>query len=462
MQSTMRWTVLVCGLGLSGCGDEGGSSNTAAGGGNLTSVSAEAAGDNCAEGGTRIDVGVDANGNGTLDADEITDTSYVCNAPGGLSLGDVKALLAISEEPAGDNCAEGGRKVESGIDRNGNGELDADEVDATDYDCSADAFARVHFGDFDVRTQADVDDLANYDIILGDLDIRTGIDVANLSLPSVRIVSGDVDIHNCDESGETLETITFPALERVSDDLDIYLDCGTANLKAVSAPLLTRVDSVYVGYASSLETLSLPALTHAHAVDVYDNPSLVTLDLSSLSSLRYAWFYDNESLSDCQAIETILLTWRTPGGDFEMNNDGVACEDDELLCPSLEALGAPAGFRGCYFAGEQTWDEARALCQSLGDYDLATFTSQADLDAFNQGRRLGGNFWVGYSDADDEGTWSWTQTSSFAPVNGDPAFWADGEPNGGTDENCLEVYSSGLGNDAHCDDGRIALCRAVD
>lgn len=38
---------------------------------------------NCANGGTRIETGTDANGNGALDASEIDDTSYVCNGEDG-------------------------------------------------------------------------------------------------------------------------------------------------------------------------------------------------------------------------------------------------------------------------------------------------------------------------------------------------------------------------------------------
>ena len=45
------------------------------------------------------------------------------------------ALIATSTEPAGTNCANGGVKIEAGVDDNGNGQLDANEVDSTQYIC---------------------------------------------------------------------------------------------------------------------------------------------------------------------------------------------------------------------------------------------------------------------------------------------------------------------------------------
>lgn len=45
----------------------------------LILATAEDAGLNCVNGGIRIDIGIDANGNGILDSDEISSTEYICN-----------------------------------------------------------------------------------------------------------------------------------------------------------------------------------------------------------------------------------------------------------------------------------------------------------------------------------------------------------------------------------------------
>jgi hypothetical protein len=97
----------------------------------------------CPAGGQRIDAGLD-NGlgggeplDGALQPGEITSTSYVCNGgAGGAGAAGVSARVQVSAEPEGTNCARGGQKIESGLDANGNGALDSNEVTATAYVCN--------------------------------------------------------------------------------------------------------------------------------------------------------------------------------------------------------------------------------------------------------------------------------------------------------------------------------------
>ncbi len=100
----------------------------------LISVSNEPAGSNCADGGIKIEVGLDDNSNGTLDPEEIDDTAYVCDGEDGTD--GLNSLISISHEPAGDNCANGGEKIEVGHDRNNNGVLDPEEVEDIRYVCN--------------------------------------------------------------------------------------------------------------------------------------------------------------------------------------------------------------------------------------------------------------------------------------------------------------------------------------
>jgi OmcA/MtrC family decaheme c-type cytochrome len=92
----------------------------------------EPAGANCANGGTKVEAGVDDNNNGTLDADEIINTTYVCDGVG------TNALVKTSPEAAGANCAFGGTRIETGLDSNNNKTLDASEIDAaaTSFVCN--------------------------------------------------------------------------------------------------------------------------------------------------------------------------------------------------------------------------------------------------------------------------------------------------------------------------------------
>lgn len=112
----------------------------ASGRNSLVEVIAEAAGANCATGGKRINTGVDSNGNGSLDSGEIAASSYVCNGASGLN-----TLLAINDESAGSNCAAGGKKITSGLDANSNGTLDSGEVSATAYVCNGSSGADLSY-----------------------------------------------------------------------------------------------------------------------------------------------------------------------------------------------------------------------------------------------------------------------------------------------------------------------------
>jgi hypothetical protein len=130
----------------------------------LVKTTTEIAGANCATGGVKIEYGLDANNNGTLDVSEInaTLTKYVCNGavgatgpagstgpqgaqgiqgpagstgltgPQGVAGSNgLNALIKTTTEPAGSNCANGGTKIETGLDANSNGVLDTSEVNAS-------------------------------------------------------------------------------------------------------------------------------------------------------------------------------------------------------------------------------------------------------------------------------------------------------------------------------------------
>ena len=130
----------------------------------LVRLTPEPAGANCAQGGQLLEVGIDnGDGGGTernnvLEAGEVDSSTYVCNGADGAPGADgadgmdgapgadgadgadgQNALIKTSQESPGANCASGGLKIETGIDADNSGTLDAGEVDAaqTQYLCSA-------------------------------------------------------------------------------------------------------------------------------------------------------------------------------------------------------------------------------------------------------------------------------------------------------------------------------------
>jgi len=95
----------------------------------LVRLDDEPAGANCPAGGVRIEAGLDLNGDGILSANEVTETSYTCNA--------VSTLINIVAEPAGPNCGAGGQAIQTGVDANHDGTLELAEVQHTSYVCGA-------------------------------------------------------------------------------------------------------------------------------------------------------------------------------------------------------------------------------------------------------------------------------------------------------------------------------------
>jgi len=120
----------------------------------LSLVTPEPEGANCEFGGVRVDTGFDDNFDGVLDPGEIDDTQFFCNTqlPPVIIPGppqgdddddddnndDLESLVDLNVEPAGANCEFGGVRVDTGIDENGDGVLQANEIDDTNFICNDD------------------------------------------------------------------------------------------------------------------------------------------------------------------------------------------------------------------------------------------------------------------------------------------------------------------------------------
>lgn len=94
----------------------------------IVNITEEQAGNNCPNGGQKIESGIDQDGNGQLSTGEINQTKYVCNGK--------NSLLNVVSEPSGSNCAKGGLKIELGVDLNGNNLLELNEVTQTKFLCN--------------------------------------------------------------------------------------------------------------------------------------------------------------------------------------------------------------------------------------------------------------------------------------------------------------------------------------
>jgi hypothetical protein len=166
-----------------------------------------------------------------------------------------RSLTRLDAEPPGAQCALGGARLATGIDDDGDGQLDPDEVDTTAYLChgaSDDAPRGVLQGTFHVRNQRDVDLLALVEEITGELIIERAVpDV--IVLGALRRLGGTLRV----AAGSNLVTLEVPALV---DAGGIHIPDDN-RMTRFRAPALTTAGAVSVGFGTA--DLDLTALTTA-------------------------------------------------------------------------------------------------------------------------------------------------------------------------------------------------------
>lgn len=105
-----------------------------------------------------------------------------------------------------------------------------------------------------------------------------------------------------------------------------------------------------------------------------------------------------------------------------------------------------------------TWESAKLFCEKKGGH-LVTISDEKENEFVNgmRCRNLSTDYqqsiWLGGSDTANEGTWSWITGEAFTYSN-----WEPNEPNGGTTQNYLQMYSSGNWDDVQNETGRFAVC----
>ncbi|HOX46527.1 MAG TPA: hypothetical protein PK668_23185 [Myxococcota bacterium] len=137
----------------------------------LVSVMDEAAGANCTEGGQAVRSGVDSNRDGLLQPEEVTATDYVCNGATGADGQPGLTSLVRQEDAAPGDCPFEGRVVMTGLDEDGDGYLDDEEVRATSYVCNGEPGAPGHASLFEL-----LDEPAGANCPSGGTQVQTGLD----------------------------------------------------------------------------------------------------------------------------------------------------------------------------------------------------------------------------------------------------------------------------------------------
>ncbi|MEQ8421338.1 MAG: hypothetical protein RIB64_15115 [Arenibacter algicola] len=179
----------------------------------LTSLSAEPLGTNCENGGVRINIGMDANGNGILETNETMTTNYICNGLDGLV-----SLTNVIMEPIGANCPNGGYNVNSGLDANSNGTLEANEITANAFICNG-----LDGGNALIRT---MNEPAGDDCPKGGIKIDSGIDLDANGILAESEVTSSALLCNGEDGNISLVNLTEIAANVDCPNGGIILDSG--------------------------------------------------------------------------------------------------------------------------------------------------------------------------------------------------------------------------------------------
>uniref|UniRef100_A0A673A6Q2 C-type lectin domain-containing protein n=1 Tax=Sphaeramia orbicularis TaxID=375764 RepID=A0A673A6Q2_9TELE len=161
----------------------------------------------------------------------------------------------------------------------------------------------------------------------------------------------------------------------------------------------------------------------------------------------------NATLTDMiQELERLRLKQEVSRGN---NNHNVFFSP--LVIKTLCAP-CPEGWKlfngSCYFFSTVTgsWETARNNCRNKSA-DLLIINTKEEKDFISGFNR---RCWIGLSDREQEGTWTW--------VDGSPvtlSFWDTGEPNDALEfsgEDCAEMLLYSRWNDLNCNDDRPWIC----
>ena len=136
------------------------------------------------------------------------------------------------------------------------------------------------------------------------------------------------------------------------------------------------------------------------------------------------------------------------GGGSSGETTGVVDAFDCTDCESLDVDGRAF----CLCASTGSWVEARDACASRGGVLASIATPQENETLAEAGSELvdvdGPDFWIGFTEMNEEGTWTWVDESPVAFTN-----WRSGAPAAGDGtEDCAELQlSNGQWNDSPCE-----------
>ena len=202
-----------------------------------------------------------------------------CTEDGIDGLNGLSSLVNILDEPPGENCSDGGVRIETGIDQNANGTLDKNEIQQVSFACDGvsspgegQSILVITGSVTSEEAQARVDAVvgANTQLII----IKNTSQLTNLELPQVNRLT-EIQI----EGNRALEEVNFPHLLQVDDKIKIANN-ASGSLK-VSMNSLSRVTGNMEFSNNGSLDLELNKLEEAFWIQVLDQNNF-DLDLPQL------------------------------------------------------------------------------------------------------------------------------------------------------------------------------------
>ncbi|XP_053519370.1 C-type lectin domain family 4 member F isoform X1 [Artibeus jamaicensis] len=152
-----------------------------------------------------------------------------------------------------------------------------------------------------------------------------------------------------------------------------------------------------------------------------------------------------------QEVQSSLETLRSAFASQEQRQNEVL----QLITQGWKMYG-----RNLYYfsSDKKTWQEAEQYCVSQGAH-LASVTS-AEEQAYLIQFTSTSYHWIGLNDRNSEGTWRWTDGSTFSS-SGSRQFWSKNQPdnwhNNGGDEDCVQIQQKW--NDVSCNARYPWVCK---
>lgn len=139
----------------------------------------------------------------------------------------LNSLIETTEEPSGVNCANGGLKVDTGLDANDNGFLEVEEVLKTDYVCSD----LIRDKQISFRLKANVGAYGTTPELIGsnlpffDIENYIGVDSAIFTVSGIRTIFSDGRDATSEGTFELYDLTNNQVIANstiVSDDIDEF------------------------------------------------------------------------------------------------------------------------------------------------------------------------------------------------------------------------------------------------